>query len=383
MKRPKILYILNVANKINNFSLSSIISAKEMGIDFHIAGNWSYANDIEKKLDEERYGIRIHQIDFVRAPYNFQNRKAYKKLKELIRTEKYDYIHCNTPVGGLLGRIVAEKCKVKKVIYQVHGFHFYKGAPKVNWFVYYPIEKWLARKTDAIITINTEDYEFAKRKMKLKKGGKVYYVPGVGIQSELFTPNEQIRESKRAELGLTDENIMIISSGNLDSNKNFDTAIRALAHTNDANIHLYICGQGVEMKKLDALVRELNIKNNVHLLGFRSDMRELLCAADIFIMPTFREGLSRSIMEGMASGLPCVVSKIRGNVDLVENGKGGFLCDPTDAKGFAEAIRILANDPDLRANMRKENLERIKRFDLSVAIKSLKTIYAEVFEDKK
>ena len=103
MKKQKLLYILNVANKVNNFSYTSMLAAQELGYDFHIAGNWSYASEEERLADEQQYGIKIHQIDFIRAPYHPGNRKAYFQLKELIQREKYDVIHCNTPIGGVLG----------------------------------------------------------------------------------------------------------------------------------------------------------------------------------------------------------------------------------------------------------------------------------------
>ena len=167
MKGKKLLYILNVATRVNNFSYTSMVAAQVLETEFHIAGNWSYGSDEERVADEKRCGIKIHQIDFIRTPYHPGNIKAYVQLKKLIQKEKYDGIHCNTPIGGVLGRIVGKKCKIEKMIYQAHGFHFYKGAPKKNWLLYYPVEKWLARYTDALITINQEDYEFAKRVCKL------------------------------------------------------------------------------------------------------------------------------------------------------------------------------------------------------------------------
>ena len=160
----KLLYVLNVAQRVNNFSHSAMLAAKELGFEFHIAGNWSYPSDLEREADEKEYGIRIHQIDFIRTPYHPGNWKAYVQLKKLVQREKYDVIHCNTPIGGVLGRVVGRQCKVPKIIYQAHGFHFFKGAPKTNWILFYPIEHWLARYTDVLITINHEDYNFAKNK---------------------------------------------------------------------------------------------------------------------------------------------------------------------------------------------------------------------------
>ena len=217
----KMLYILNTTNRVNNFSYSSMIAAQQLGVEFHIAGNWTgYSDNKEKEADEEKYGIRIHQIDFIRTPYDLRNIKAYKQLVQLMKREKFDVIHCNTPTGGVLGRLAGKKCKVRKIIYQAHGFHFYKGAPKKNWLIYYPIEKWLAKYTDALITINNEDYGLAKSKFQLRHNGKVYYVPGVRIDLSQYDLPDGIREKKRAELGLKETDIVLISSGELNENKN-------------------------------------------------------------------------------------------------------------------------------------------------------------------
>ncbi len=139
----------------------------------------------KKEEDEIKYGIKIHQVDFVRNPFDFKNIRAYRQVTEIIKKEKIEIIHCNTPIGGAVGRLAGKKCGIKKVIYQAHGFHFYKGAPKLNWIVYYPVEKYLAHFTDALITINTEDFRIS-RKFNLKKNGQKYYVPGVGINLKEF-----------------------------------------------------------------------------------------------------------------------------------------------------------------------------------------------------
>ena len=380
MKKLKLLYILNETRRVNNFSYSSECAALDMGFEFHIAGNWSYASDDERMADEQKHGIKIHQIDFIRSPYNPGNIKAYKKLLELVKREQYDIIHCNTPIGGLLGRLVGKKCNVKKVIYQVHGFHFYKGAPKKNWLIYYPIEKWLARYTDALVTRNHGDLALAKEKMKLRRGGKVYYVPGVGIDSAAYVRDDEVRRAKREELGLSESDVMLVTMGNLDRGKNFDTLIRAISLAENKRTHLFICGEGPEKERLASLAKELSVSERVHLLGYRTDMKELLFASDIFVFSSFREGLSRSVMEAMAVGLPCIVSKIRGNVDLIEDGKGGFLVPPASATGFAEAIDKISGDAALAEGMSAQNLDRVKKFDFAVAKREIAAVYRDVIE---
>ena len=145
----KMLYILNLAEKVNNFSYSAMIAAQKLGIEFSIAGNWGYPDEAAREADEKKYGIKIYQVDFIRTPYDPRNYKAYGQIKKIIEREKIDLIHCNTPIGGIVGRIAAKKCGVNKVIYQAHGFHFYKGAPFINKTLFYNIEKHFAKIKEA------------------------------------------------------------------------------------------------------------------------------------------------------------------------------------------------------------------------------------------
>jgi glycosyltransferase involved in cell wall biosynthesis len=244
--------------------------------------------------------------------------------------------------------------------------------------LYYPVEKWLAHYTDALITINSEDFELAKTKLKLRKNGKVYYVPGVGIDTAQYNLCEKSREEKRIELGLNNNDVALISMGDLIERKNYDTAIRAIAEANNPALQYFICGKGPEEENLKALAKSLGVEEQIHFLGFRTDVKELLTVVDIFLFTTLQEGLPRSMMEAMASGLPCVASAIRGNVDLIENGKGGYLCPSTDVDNFAEAIEKVAGNAALREQMRAYNLEQIKNFDISVVEKEIKGVYTEV-----
>lgn len=376
MMSKKMLYILNVANRVNNFSYTSMIAAQSLDFEYHIAGNWGYKNDDERMADEEKYGIHIHQIDFIRTPYHPGNIKAYKQLARIVEKERFDVIHCNTPIGGIVGRLLGKQFKTPTVIYQAHGFHFYKGAPLKNWLLYYPVERWMAHYTDAIITINNEDYERAKN-FKLKGHGKVYYVPGVGIDTSQYCSDRQIRIEKRKELGLEDDDIALISMGDLIERKNYPVAIEAIAKVGKSDLHYYICGQGPDEEKLISLAEELGIKNQVHFLGYRTDIKELLQAADIFLFTTLQEGLARSLMEAMASGLPCIASKIRGNVDLLEDGKGGYLVPVDDVRVIADKLRKLALDTELRKKMSERNLIRIKDFDTAKVKEIIGKIYRE------
>ena len=328
-------------------------------------------------VDEKKYGIHIHQIDFIRTPYNLKNIKAYKQLCLIEEKEHFDIIHCNTPIGGVVGRLLGKKYNIKRVIYQAHGFHFYKGAPLFNWLVYYPIEKFLARYTDILITINKEDYRLS-RKFKLKKNGKYYYIPGVGIDSTLYVPNETIREKKRTEMGFGKGDIIIISMGDLVNRKNYDLSLKAISKCDNLNIYYLICGKGPLEAKLKKEAEQLGIKDRVRFLGYRNDVIELLWVSDIFLLTSVQEGLSRSLMEGMASGLPCVASDIRGNNDIIVNGKNGYLCSIKDSGiEFSKRIKELIINKELRENIKDNNLKSIKKMDVLNISRELSNIYSK------
>ena len=237
----------------------------------------------------------------------------------------------------------------------------------------------MAHWTDAVITMNQEDYEFAKS-LKLRKGGKAYLVHGVGINTEEFFNVEADTPAKRDELGLKADDIILISMGDLIPRKNYSVAIKAVAEAKNDKLHYLICGRGPELNNLKALANELGVENQIHFLGFRTDIKELAKTSDIFLFTTKQEGMPRSMMEAMACGLPCIASKIRGNVDIIEDGVNGYLCDTMDYVAFAKKINKLSSDEMLRKEISKANIEKIKEYDISVVEEEIKGIYNEVLK---
>ena len=184
-------------------------------------------------------------------------------------------------------------------------------------------------------------------------------------------------EELKLEIGLKNDDIVCITIGELNENKNHKTILNAIKMLNNDKIHLLICGEGNEKHKLEMMAEEYNIKNQVHFLGFRDDINKLLSLSDIFIQMSYREGLSRSIMEAMSYGLPCIVSKIRGNEDLIEENKGGYLCVPNDESDLAYKLNILINKKDLRKQMKYINKQNVKKYDVNIVEKELRKIYEE------
>lgn len=359
--------------KLGNVNRPCLETALNMGYDVYFGINRTNPEGLGCELP-----VHLFDSHTYRSITAFSdNLVAYKNLSKVVKENNVEVIHCNTPVGGMIGRLVGKRHHVKKVIYTAHGFHFYKGAPLFNRTVLKWAEQIMAHWTDAIITMNEEDYQAAK-KFKLKKGGKVFKVHGVGISLDDFMDIKVDRSEKRKELGLKDTDIVCISAGDLVARKNYGTSIEALAKVENNNLHYLICGVGPEKENLKRLAEEKGMANKVHFLGFRTDVKELMKISDIFLFTTLQEGMPRSMMEAMACGLPCVASKIRGNVDLLEEGKGGYLRVVNDVTGFSECLKKLANDDLLRKEMSEHNLESIKMYDVKIVKEEIKNIYSEV-----
>ena len=373
----KVLLVTTVSGFVPQFEMNNVAILKEMGYEIHYASNYnnpSYGND-NSRLDGT--GIIRHQIDFSRSPYSKQTYIAYKQLKKLMMETQFDLVHCHTPMGGALARLAAKNTNTEPVIYTAHGFHFYKGAPIQNILVYKTMEKWLAHYTDALITINQEDYA-AAQKFKFKIHGKAYYVPGVGIDTQKYKKIEVDKKEKRRSLGVKEDNFLLLSVGELIKRKNHEVIIHALAELNDPNIIYLICGQGQLENHLKNLIKELHLENNVKLLGFRNDVAEICKVSDMFIFPSLQEGLPVAMMEAMACQLPVIASDIRGNTDLASDGISGILCNPTNVEDFAKAIMKMSLDKDLRNNIGTQNLLVIQKFDISVCKKEMLNIYKSV-----
>ena len=369
----KILLVSTVSRQFYLFEQGNIEVLKSLGYEIHTAANFSDANERLDALDIVR-----HHFDIQRSPFSIRNITAYKQLKKIMRDGNYDAVHCHSPMGGVLARLAARAVGIKHVIYTAHGFHFYKGAPLINWLVYYTIEKFLARFTDVLITINNEDYTVAKS----FKAKRAVYVPGVGVNTGAFARNLDIRNAYRVQLGISDNTVLLLSVGEMIKRKNHEAALKAIAELNHDHLIYLIVGRGVLRPELEKLAESLGIKDKVRFLGFRNDIANICSAADIYLFPSFQEGLPVSLMEAMAAGLPCVASRIRGNIDLLEDGKGGFLCAPDDIDGMSRAINALLESEELRKSFGGHNAERIKAFDMEIVKQEMHRIYSnELLED--
>lgn len=323
-------------------------------------------------------GIKLHNIEFERAAITLKHKRAYNQLKDLYKKENFDIIHCNTPIAAFIARLAARK-ESAKVIYTAHGLHFFKGAPLANWIIYYPLEKIAAKWTDSMILINKEDYEIVKSKFKLRNAGNVFYINGVGIKPDIFLlKNKEDISLKRKELNIKESDLVISIVAELNDNKNQIQLLKAINKSKHKdNIKVLVVGEGKKESELKEFVKENNL-NNIEFLGYRRDIPQILSVSDILSLVSKREGLPKSVMEGMASSLAILGTNTRGIRDMIRDGENGFIVEVGDYIELSKKIDKLFEDKVLLSNMKSRSLELSKEYDEKRIIKRLKDIYKEL-----
>ncbi|WP_214759650.1 glycosyltransferase family 4 protein [Exiguobacterium sp. s129] len=374
----QVLMVASVISMIESFNRDNIRTLQDMGYEVHVATNYKWGSMYsDEKLERvkqslESEGVTLFQIDFHRDIKKMNNHiRAYQQLKRVMTLHTYTFIHCHSPIGGVVGRLVARQTNTP-CMYTAHGFHFFKGSPSLNWMLYYPVERTLARLTDTIVTINEEDYSRAQT----FKTSHTYRIPGIGVDTKRIEQVKINRPQKRRSFGVEAEaDFVLLSVGELNENKNHETIIRAISSLHDPTIRYWIAGTGDGRERLEQVIQELGLEDRVRLLGFRDDVFEIMKAADCFVFPSKREGLGMAALEAMAAGLPIITSNIHGINDYSVDGVTGFKCAPNDVEGFARAIQTMRFDFDLSRQMGLRNTESAKAYDIERSHAEMKNIY--------
>lgn len=371
----KVLIVASVVSMIKSYNQENIKLLQKMGYDVDVACNFKATNfggteGFDKILQNR--GVTTYQIDFARSPYDLYHMFiATKQLAKIIKHGHYHFVHCHSPIGGLIARLLCRFYNTK-TIYTAHGFHFYDGAPIQNWLFYYTVEYLLSFITDSLITMNKEDYERAKNHFHARH---IWQIPGIGLDIKEFADTETDREAKRREINVPSDAILIITASELIKRKNVDTAIKAIAKIDNPRLHYVVAGKGPLSDSLNQLIKSLGAESRIQLLGFRTDIAQLCKSSDIFLLPSFQEGLSVAVMEAMASGLPCITSRIRGSTDLMGN-----LCDectfkPLDQEKLISIINNMINNPEMIKRVVEYNKKRVLNFSVENSMKATEAIY--------
>jgi len=320
-------------------------------------------------------GITCIDIPFNRSPLSKDNIKAYQKIRTLFTTEEFELVHVHTPIASVISRIAFRHSKKGKILYTVHGFHFYKGASLLNWLLYYPLERLVSRWTDKIITINEEDFERA-----LTMGfanSSVHFVHGVGVIPPkcLFIDD---RELLKQRLGLTKDSVVISYIAEINKNKNHGFLLHNWKRIKSKapNAALLIIGTGNMSLEIKRVISELQLED-VFLLGYRKDIYQLLEITDIVSLLSFREGLPKSIMEAMTSKIPCVVSDTRGLRDLIIDGQSGYIVTQGNNDLLVKAFLKLLNNRERRIEMGTKAFQNVRPYLLDNVLLE----YSEIYQD--
>lgn len=383
----KILIITTVSGFLYKFEMDNVRILRELGFEVHYAANEHVPNYVYDKEELTRNGVIFHHVDIYQSPYERkQNKLALKALKNLVEKEEIGYIHCHTPVGGMLGRLLGKHFKKRglKVIYTTHGFHFYAGAPLQNRLIFYNAEKMFAKWTDVLITINSEDYVNARR-FRLKPGGQVFKIPGVGLDRNEYSPvSEDERRRFRLDLGFSDDTFFLISVGEFSRNKNHTTVIRMLSDMKKdgedmSHLHYGICGEGYYRSELEELIRAEGLEDVITLYGYQNPIKPFLSAADALIFPSRREGLGMAALEALAMGVPVLAADNRGTREYMIHEENGYICRWDDTEGYRRNLaRLRALSGEALARMKEFCVRSAEPFDKKYVSLIMRGIYERI-----
>lgn len=375
----KVLFVATYGDFLSTFEYSNIQMLKELGCEVHCASNFKHPDYNQKKDRLKELQVVFHEVDFSRKPLKKQNITAYRELIKIIKNEEIDVVDCHNAIVGVFARLAAAHCKVKYVIYTAHGFAFYDGCKGIASKIFYVVERIMARKTNLLITINKEDFQIAQKKMKVKD--RVQYIPGVGVKTYDIAQMPSKREKFCKELNIPINAKILLMVGELIPRKNHETILRALSEIKEENVYLVLCGIGQLSSHLKRICEELEVSDRVRFAGYRTDVKDMMRSFDIFVFPSFQEGLPVALMEAMAAGMPCVVSDIRGNRDLIINEKGGFLFSPSETDQAVAFLKKLLNDSEKCRNYGEYNQIAIKPFDIENIRRIMWQNYKKIIEN--
>ncbi len=289
-------------------------------------------------------GPRVETVPFSRNLDLINHLRTYLRLVALFRRERFDLVHVHTPVAGIIGRLAARHAGVPRIIYTAHGFYFHARMP---WFKRAPFIalEWLAgRVTDMLFTQAAEDAHTARR-LGLCRGGVIEAI-GNGADPAVFHP--------ATDAGGGD-GVTILMVGRLVAEKGYVELFEAMR---GVDAHLWVVGErlpsdhaGAIDEAMEAARRDPALAPRVRFLGRRDDMAEIMRSVDIFVLPSHREGMPRTIIEAMLSGLPVVATDIRGCNEEVAAGETGLLVPVGDAAALAAALTRRVGDAALRARL--------------------------------
>ncbi len=365
----KVLFTASIAKHILRFHLPYLKWFKENGFETHVACNGD---------EEIPFADYKHKVNFVRNPFHLGHFSSYHELKKILNDENFDLVHCHTPMASVITRLASRFHRPKglNVLYTAHGFHFFKGGPLIYWLLYYPMEKYLSQFTDAIITINKEDFDLIQNNGFKNK--KTYLINGVGVNNDRFTPKENnFKLDLRQKCGFQNNDFILVYVAEFIERKNHTFIINSTNElkTKIPNLKILFAGRGILKDQMENLVVKLNLNDTIKFLGFRDDINDVMRLADLGISASKQEGLGLNLIEEMMVGLPIIATIDRGHKEVVSHGKNGFLFEQNNKLMFIEYVIDLYNNPKKYRNFSQEAIVSSEKFALSKSLIQMENIY--------
>ena len=370
----KVLFVATIFKHFRAFHIPYMQWFKDHGWNVELAAG---GDDIDFNFVDQKY-----RIDIQRSPFSLQNIKSICQLEKIINDNKYDLVYCHTAMGAVVSRLAAKKARKNgktKVIYVAHGFHFFKGSPKKYWWMYYPMEKFLSRYTDAIVTINKEDFDLVKRNKF--KNNKSFLIPGIGVDTTRFyVPTDDEKNKLRNNNGIDSNSFVLLYVAEFIHRKNhkfiIDSVPQLISHI--PNLKIIFAGRGILMNKMIEYSYKLGVTEYVDFLGFRDDIPDLIALSDLGISASRQEGLPLNLIEEMLGGLPVVATKDRGHSEIIAHEQNGFIFEQNDRESFVEKISWLYTHTFERLQMGEKAHFSAQKFAIENSIKAMEVIFHEI-----
>ena len=361
----KILLVANVAKEhVLKFHVPTIKALSEDGWQVDVACGGK---------EDVPYCHHKYELPIDRSPFKTHFIRAIKQLRTIIDKEKYDVVYCHTEVGGIVARLAASPFRKQglKVVKLDHGLYFYRGASWIQWFIHYPVDKWLSKKTDTFILINKEDYSLVTRRFR---SCKTYLIDGIGIKTDKFQPvPTDIRAIYRTELHIPQDACVLIYFAEVSENKNQRYLLNGLKELvkQDKNIYLLLAGRDLTNGVMLLYAKRKGVDKHVRFLGWRDDVNNLYSMADICTASSIREGFGINIVEAMCCGIPVVATNNRGHATIIRDGENGLLVKLNDVSTFVKGVLELKNNPSKASQLADTASTEIEKYSSDVITKKI------------
>lgn len=370
-----VLIVTTVSSTVSAFLMPNIDLLISKGYKVEVATNIQNEHFM-KTLEDNK--VVVHHIPFNRSIKSLENIKAYLKMKDLFKKKEYSFVHTHTPIASFLTRLASQY----RVIYTAHGFHFNENGSNISNLVYKMVEKIGAKKTNRLIVINKDDYEASKQIICPEK---VRFIKGVGVDTaeyNLEVIDRMTQMELKQELGISENTKIITHIAEFNDNKRQIDILYAAIKLREVygdNFVILLIGKGPNGNYICNKIRELNVDYNVQYLGYRKDINKILSITDVGLLVSLREGLPRSVMEMMTMKVPVVVTNIRGNRDLIQDGYNGFLVDVRAPDQIANKCYEILTNKGLAKSFKINSYKKIvEEYSLQRILGELGEVYKEL-----